>query len=386
MNCPNCGKEVPDDSRFCEFCGAKVRCSFNKKSFWLMTGILVVVFIIFGVVELIVTSDKMLGDTSIAGEETVGSEMALGENNIETYFFSVSPKVRVQFSPGNLQYNAVLGDHQCADGTTKPGTWRFAEHQWDFVGNDVYGNVYYKGEKCNNAKLSKDYDGWMDLFAWGTSGYRKKYPYMTKTNSSRYGDGVRNIAGTNYDWGLYNQIGYDSIGTWRTLTNGEWDYLFHGRENAENLFGMGNVNGVNGVVILPDNWECPPNILFTPSVKKGLVWGRNFYKYECESNDYYYNSEFNNYSHNTYTAEQWAVMECGGAVFLPTTGYRYYYNHVEIENLNSGNYYASTQDCRNYTDSLVYLLSFSRTDLIPQHQNWSRANGYSVRLVRNIQF
>ena len=55
--------------------------------------------------------------------------------------FSVSPSKQVWFSQGNLQYNAAQGSHQCADGTTKQGTWRFAEKQWHFVGGTKYGNT-----------------------------------------------------------------------------------------------------------------------------------------------------------------------------------------------------------------------------------------------------
>lgn len=30
MKCPNCGKEITDDSLFCEHCGAKVKTSNNQ--------------------------------------------------------------------------------------------------------------------------------------------------------------------------------------------------------------------------------------------------------------------------------------------------------------------------------------------------------------------
>ena len=58
---------------------------------------------------------------------------------------------KIQFSQGNLQFNAMQGQHTHADRTTAKGTWRFAEHQWDFVGKD-------------NENTSEIYDGWIDLF------------------------------------------------------------------------------------------------------------------------------------------------------------------------------------------------------------------------------
>lgn len=53
--------------------------------------------------------------------------------------FSVSDSTKVYFSQGNLQYQASTN------------TWRFAEHQWDYVGND-------------NENISEKYAGWIDLF------------------------------------------------------------------------------------------------------------------------------------------------------------------------------------------------------------------------------
>ena len=79
--------------------------------------------------------------------------------------FSISETKQVWFSQGNLQYQASTD------------IWRFAEHQWDFVGGthyingQVYGNVYENGIKCDNSLISSTYSGWIDLFGWGTSGY-----------------------------------------------------------------------------------------------------------------------------------------------------------------------------------------------------------------------
>ena len=89
--------------------------------------------------------------------------------------FSVSDSTKVYFSQGNLQYQASTN------------TWRFAEHQFDIVGFD-------------NKNISEKYNGWIDLFGWGTSGYSGKNPYMTSTGYSDYGDGTNDIARTNYDW------------------------------------------------------------------------------------------------------------------------------------------------------------------------------------------
>ena len=88
--------------------------------------------------------------------------------NTYTAGFSVSRGMTVYFSPGNLQWSAT-GTHAISGGGTASGTWRFAEHQWDIIGED-------------NQNISSSYRGWIDLFGWGTSGYNSKYPYMTSTN------------------------------------------------------------------------------------------------------------------------------------------------------------------------------------------------------------
>ena len=59
--------------------------------------------------------------------------------------FSVGKNQYIAFSRGNLQFQAASR------------VWRFAEHQYDEIGTD-------------NGKVSSTYGGWIDLFAWGTSG------------------------------------------------------------------------------------------------------------------------------------------------------------------------------------------------------------------------
>ena len=94
--------------------------------------------------------------------------------------YKVSDSKRVYFSQGNLQFNAVRGTHAVYGSTTeKPGTWRFAENQYDYIGD-------------SNKNISQFYNGWIDLylFGWGTSGWnsgRKAYqPWATSEVNSDY--------------------------------------------------------------------------------------------------------------------------------------------------------------------------------------------------------
>ena len=75
------------------------------------------------------------------------------------------------------------------------------------------------------------------MFGWGTGN--------NPTNkSSNYDDYP-----TFVDWGV-NKIGSDAPNTWRSLTKEEWAYIILGRYNAEELKGVAQVNGVNGLILL----------------------------------------------------------------------------------------------------------------------------------------
>lgn len=289
--------------------------------------------------------------------------------------FSVSADKQILFSSGNLQYNAALGTHPCADGTIQPGTWRFAAHQWDYVGDAENGNVYENGVKCDNTLISETYNGWIDLFGWGTSGWNSGanayQPWATSENDADYylGGNQNNHLTGSYayaDWGIYNAIGDDPSGTWRTMTKDEWVYLFHERANAEKLFALGTVNGVQGTIILPDEWETPQGLTFTLSTEKGLVW----------EGGQYTNANSDNYSHNTYTTAQWALMEAAGAVFIPAGGRRDS-NTVKNASLRGFCWSSSTGE-----DGNTYILRFTTEALQPQHVS-NRYRARAVRLVKD---
>lgn len=232
---------------------------------------------------------------------------------------------KVLFSQGNLQY---------------VGTWQFAENQWDCFSTSQYNDH-------------------RDLFGWGT------------------GDAPNKVSDNNGDYGTFTDWGTNAITNggntensgWRTLTKDEWVYLFYSRENAATLFGFGSVNGMNGLIILPDNWTTPEGASFTASTTLGLT----------NQGSYYHNGNNDNYSHNTYTAEQWAVMESAGAVFLPAAAYRHGADS-NINYTNSGGFYWSSTP--SSTDDKAYYLNFYYNDLDPQF-NEMRYGGRPVRLVRS---
>ena len=165
-------------------------------------------------------------------------------------YFSVSPLLKkVRFSKGNLQYQASTG------------TWRFAENQYDIVENRLRGNVYFEGIKSDNGKIGENYDGWIDLFGWGTSGYSGKYPFLFEDDDDLYAK-FNDISDSQYDWGVYNVISGDDSHKWRTLSQIEWKYILEERENTDNLKVFALVDKTLGLILLPDNyWDKKPPVV-----------------------------------------------------------------------------------------------------------------------------
>ena len=97
---------------------------------------------------------------------------------------------QIVFAQGNLQYQASTGK------------WQFAANQYDMVG-------------AENVKIAADYDGWIDLFGWGTG----NNPTLTSADSADYA--------TFTDWGVNPIVnGGNKANVWRSLTKDEMDYIY----------------------------------------------------------------------------------------------------------------------------------------------------------------
>ena len=237
--------------------------------------------------------------------------------------FSVSADKQVTFSKGNLQYHPAKNK------------WRFAENQTDYIG-------------AANRNIAADYDGWIDLFGWSTS--------ATYFGVSTSIDWENDYLGPFVDWGT-NQIGVDAPNTWRTLSYDEWSYLRWERPNYSELCGVAQVNGVNGLVLLPDNWTCPSGVTF----KSGF--------HSNSGVDYYA-------AYQSFTTEQWSKLEAAGAVFLPAAGRRYGSSMSYVQNY--GCYWSATEKNSDY----VYDLFFYSGEAYLS--GGYRTQGYSVRLVKDL--
>lgn len=204
--------------------------------------------------------------------------------------FSVSPTQQVHFASGNLEYDSI---------------YHFAEKQYDYGG----------------------------YFGWGTG----NHPADTSISDADYP--------TFNDWGSH--IGYG----WHTLSIDEWRYVLYDRPNASDKCGAAVVCGVNGMILLPDDWTAET----VPEFHSGFDEGWNT---------------------NVYDTTAWAEMEAAGAVFLPASSYRdgsqtYYVGLF-------GLYWSSTPS----GEDKAYDVSFFAAEVLI-FEGDARELGLSVRLVQN---
>ena len=251
------------------------------------------------------------------------------------YAFSVSSSHKVVFSSGNLQY------------TQSTNTWSFAENQWDYIGTDNVTGGSVSSNEDGDYKSGTALADKVDLFGWSTDA--TIFGVSTSEDNDDY-------SGSFVDWGR-NKIGNDAPNTWRTLTSNEWEYLLNTRTNATSLKGVAQVNGVNGLILLPDNWTRPAGVTF----KSGF--------HSNEGIDYYA-------AYQTFTAAEWSKLEAAGAVFLPATGYR---GGSNVNVVQGHGYYWSATELNSYN---AYLLFFISNDAVMDY--FSRHPGQSVRLVKDL--
>ncbi len=254
--------------------------------------------------------------------------------------FKVGPNKQVWFAQGNLQYQASTN------------LWRFADEQTEYIGTP-------------NSQISAANPEWIDLFGWATSNYNHNYacyqPWSTSDVDSdyyaygRYQAHLFNDSGQ-ADWG-YNSVsnGGNTEHVWRALTSAEWVYVFKNRGTRSGiLYAKASIGNVNGVILLPDDWDASFFDLDSP------------------------NSPEARYNSNVMTMEVWKnVLEPLGAVFLPAAGYR---NKTNIFGVNSfGYYWASTGG----GEIKAYFVSIKNTSFYPDTFE-ARHYGYSVRLVQDF--
>jgi hypothetical protein len=295
-----------------------------------------------GMDNVTVDSETIRPDPTDPTNPSVGG---FDQNGASNAVFTVASGRTVKFSRGNLQYQASTG------------TWRFAEHQYDCIGND-------------NANITSSYSGWIDLFGWGTSGWNSGanayQPWSTSTDYRDYypgGSSTNNLTGSyaNADWGVYNAIsnGGNQAGMWRTLTKDEWSYLLNSRA-ASTACGYGDVryvkatvNNLTGLIIFPDTYAHPSGVATLHNV----------------------NTTSAAFSGYVVTLSEWQQMESAGCIFLPAASGRI---GTEVGRVGwDGCYWSSTY----FDEDFAYNMDFYDYDL---YMNVDVRNyGRSVRLVQD---
>ena len=233
----------------------------------------------------------------------------------------------------------MQGTHKTADGNAK-GTWRFAENQYDVIGRE-------------NKNVDYAYNGWIDLFKWGTSGAVYQ-PW----------DGPCASWTANEDWGVYNAIsnGGNGPNKWRTLTNSEWQYLYQ-----NNKWTLGYIKTIKNslcFMLIPETFTAPEGItvevIGTANIPNDA--GR---KVTVPTN-------------NKYTTEQFASLEKLGVVALPCGGSL---DGTSVYDVGSRSYYWSSSA---YDLDFAYGFFFESTFVNSNFRNY-RYFGGSVRLVQDVQ-
>ena len=258
--------------------------------------------------------------------------------------FSVGEGKYVSFSQGNLQYQQSTDE------------WRFAREQYEYIG----------AANVNGGALADK----IDLFGWSTNSGKASFGISTSTTSADY-------MGEFVDWGI-NWIGGDMPNTWRTLSIDEWKYIYYERNHADKLFALGTINGIAGMILLPDDWQLPEGVTCKLPTEEGLSWDENYNGGGYVNT----NTQANHYQDNIYTIDQWQVMEEVGAVFLPAAGYRENINFsnksVNPPSDHVGSYATNTiSDQNNY-----YFMRFIHRE-VRKYYTHLLYRGRSVRLVHD---
>ena len=193
---------------------------------------------------------------------------------------------QVQFAKGNLQY------------VPSTDTWQFAGSQTEIIGKDA-----------EYVTANPSYSGAIDLFPWDDN------------YGAHIGEG------------------------WRLLTDDEWQYLLREEEigsGPENV-GQATIGTQRGLMLVPDEWEDPAGLKFTPSPNTNWSTETNYY-----------------------TSANWTTtLEPSGAVFLPCVG-------------ETNSYWSSTSN----GDSEAYNMYFSGS-AIAANNPAACTQTYAVRLVKD---
>lgn len=270
--------------------------------------------VIRGEGEAVISSTQGASRSELAFNDGLGIAGAKAYNTNMVYItaittqalspeFSVAANNTVQFTLGNLLYNAQLD------------IWRFAQAPY----------IYHEDEATDPLKGK-----WSSLHQWDENQWSDAVIYNSNNQSNQ----------------------------WRLLTINEWQYLLFQRAEALYKYSKGSVEGVIGLIVLPDSWTLPDGLSFVNNV----LW---------HDGD------------NAYSASDWVKMETNGAVFLPVDGFIQYSayngNYTPVYNKVA---YLWTADPAESGEKAYMEFSSGNPDLTKTHHPFC---SMSVRLVKGAQ-
>ena len=226
------------------------------------------------------------------------------------------------FAPGNL-VATTTGGAPGEDNTV----WSFHQHQYDITGE------------------ANSVNGTCDLFGWSTAS--TYYGLSESQDRNSY-------SGAYVDWGTAMGQG------WITPTFQQWLYIINSRPNAKNLRGaaviqLSESQTVSGHVILPDRWVLPEGCTFDHIDATTGTMG----------------------TPNSYTADQWALMEANGALFIPFAGIRY--GDTYLADASAEVFWALYEDL-----NIMMEIIFEGTGNAYGYPGSSAYYGYPVRLAKAV--
>ena len=283
-----------------------------------------------------VTVDELDANDYLYGDNAININIS-GTPTMNNKIFVVSHNGNaVQFAHGNLQYQASTGE------------WRLAANQWDYVGSTVVNGGTAGGTVAgsSNNLISQTYDGWIDMFGWGTWGEGKN-PWNSSTDAN------------DYTWSsdFCHTLTNDTHTDWRTLTIEEWDVLnFYLNTSLKRA--VGTIGGaVKGSIFIPTYVETS-----------------NFDNFKPVNGDAYYDR-------NTPTYQEWTEdWEPKGALFLPLGGMR---SGTIIYNLqsNGGGYYWTSSPNTTFS-GYAQCVTLPQNTAYNKNVTFNSFYGACVRLAR----
>lgn len=246
--------------------------------------------------------------------------LAINQANVHTYSFGSKAR------EAGKAFNAIC---KMEEVLYLPGVFTVAD---DGNGNArkvnfSRGNLYYDGNAFKFETNQFDHHGYdSGNNVWGTFGWSTPSTTYGMRVSGDYSD----YSGVFVDWGR----AISPIGTWRTLSADEWDYLINHHVSV-----FGTCNSATGLFIAPDGFEGD-----APALSEAI--------------------------------SNWETAQAAGIVFLPSTGIR---ANIVYTYTTNGFYWSSND--HNSSSALTFEFNSDTPGIVV---NYPRNSGFCVRLVTDI--